>query len=123
MNRKKILLVDDSATTLMMEQKVLRAGPYDIVTAKTASEAVDRAATEQPDLIVLDTVMPDMDGLEACRRIREHAATKTTPIIIVTQRFEVLTGEAVRDSGCSDTIGKPINGAELLMKVHGLLAD
>ncbi len=121
MNRKKILLVDDSATTLMMEQMVLRAQPYNIVTAKNGREAIDRAALEKPDLILLDVVMPEMNGFEACRRIRQHPSTKTTPIIMVTTRGEEQSVEAGFESGCSDYITKPINGAELLTKVRGYL--
>ncbi len=121
MNRKKILLVDDSATTLMMEQMVLRAQPYNIVTAKNGREAIERAAVEKPDLILLDVVMPEMNGFEACRRIRQHPVTKSTPIIMVTTRGEEQSVEIGYESGCSDYITKPINGAELLTKVRGYL--
>jgi CheY-like chemotaxis protein len=122
MNRKTILLVDDSATTLMMEQMVLRAQPYNIVTAKNGREAIERAAAEKPDLILLDVVMPEMNGFEACRRIRQHPSTKSTPIIMVTTRGEEQSVETGFESGCSDYITKPINGAELLTKVRGYLA-
>jgi DNA-binding response OmpR family regulator len=121
MTRKKILLVDDSPTTLMMEQMVLRAQPYNIVTAKNGREAIERAAAEKPDLILLDVVMPEMNGFEACRRIRQHPSTKTTPIIMVTTRGEEQSVETGFESGCSDYITKPINGAELLTKVRGYL--
>jgi CheY-like chemotaxis protein len=121
MNRKKILLVDDSATTLMMEQMVLRAQPYHIVTAKNGREAIERAAAEKPDLILLDVVMPEMNGFEACRHIRQHPATRATPIIMVTTRGEEQSVETGFESGCSDYITKPINGAELLTKVRGYL--
>lgn len=121
MNRKKILLVDDSATTLMMEQLVLRAQPYNLVTAKNGREAIERAAAEKPDLILLDVVMPEMNGFEACRRLRQHPATKKTPIIMVTTRGEEQSVETGFESGCSDYITKPINGAELLTKVRALL--
>ncbi len=121
MNRKKILLVDDSATTLMMEQMVLRAQPYTIVTAKNGREAIASAATEKPDLILLDVVMPEMNGFEACRRIRQQPATRTVPIIMVTTRGEEQSIESGFESGCSDYITKPINGAELLTKIRGFL--
>ena len=121
MSRKKILLVDDSATTLMMEQMVLRGQSYDIVTAKNGREAVAVAASEQPDLILLDVVMPEMNGFEACRRIRMHEATKSVPIIMVTTKGEEQNVETGFESGCSDYITKPINGAELLTKVRSYL--
>lgn len=121
MNRKKILIVDDSATTLMMEQMVLRAQPYSIVTAKNGREAIERAASEKPDLILLDVVMPEMNGFEACRRIRQQPATRAVPIIMVTTRGEEQSVESGFESGCSDYITKPINGAELLTKIRGFL--
>jgi DNA-binding response OmpR family regulator len=121
MSRKKILLVDDSATTLMMEQMVLRGQPYQIVTARNGREAVAAAVSEKPDLILLDVVMPEMNGFEACRRIREHEATRYVPIIMVTTKGEEQNVETGFESGCSDYITKPINGAELLTKVRGYL--
>ncbi len=121
MSRKKILLVDDSATTLMMEQMVLRGQPYQILTAKNGREAVAAAASEQPDLILLDVVMPEMNGFEACRRIREQEASRHVPIIMVTTKGEEQHVETGFESGCSDYITKPINGAELLTKVRSYL--
>ena len=118
MNQKKILLVDDSTTTLMMEQMVLRGQPYQIVTAKNGREAVAAAARENPDLILLDVVMPEMNGFDACRNIRLEPATRNVPIIMVTTKGEEHNVEVGFQSGCSDYITKPINGAELLTKVR-----
>jgi CheY-like chemotaxis protein len=123
MSRKKILLVDDSATTLMMEQMVLRGQPYQIVTAKNGREAVAVAALENPDLILLDVVMPEMNGFEACRQLRQQEVTKHVPIIMVTTKGEEQNVESGFESGCNDYITKPINGAELLTKVRGYLDD
>jgi two-component system, OmpR family, alkaline phosphatase synthesis response regulator PhoP len=118
MSRKKILLVDDSATTLMMEQMVLRGQAYQIVTAKNGREAIAAAATEKPDLILMDVVMPEMNGFEAVRNIRMDAASRNVPIIMVTTKGEEHHVETGYQSGCSDYITKPINGPELLMKVR-----
>ena len=123
MTRKKILLVDDSATTLMMEQMVLRGLPYQIVTAKNGREAVATAAAERPDLILLDVVMPEMNGFEACRQIRQLPATKDVPIIMVTTKGEEQNVETGFEAGCSDYITKPINSVELLAKVRNFLDD
>ncbi|HEX6087225.1 MAG TPA: response regulator [Thermoanaerobaculia bacterium] len=123
MRRKKILLVDDSATTLMMEQMVLRGQAYQIVTAKNGREAVAVAAVEKPDLILLDVVMPEMNGFEACRRLRQLETTRHVPIIMVTTKGEEQNVETGFESGCSDYITKPINGAELLTKVRSYLEN
>ena len=121
MSRKKILLVDDSGTTLMMEKMILNKGPYDLLTAKDGEEGVAIALQENPDLILLDIVMPKMDGFEACRRLRAEDATKETPIIMVTTRGEVENVEHGYELGCTDYVTKPINSLELMTKVKNYL--
>ena len=123
MGQKKILLVDDSATSLMMETMILKAEPFELVVAKNGQQAVDIAATEHPDLILLDVVMPIMDGFEACRQLRAGEATRSTPIIMVTTRGEEHQMEVGFESGCTDYVTKPIDGLELLAKVRNCLTN
>ena len=122
MSRKKILLVDDSSTILMMEKFILRNDPYQVVTASNGEEAVQKAVTEQPDLILLDVIMPRMSGFEACRLIRDNEAMKHVPIVMVTTRGEAANVETGWMSGCTDYVTKPINAIELITKVRSLLA-
>src|SRR5262249_39955972 len=121
MPRKKILLVDDSNTVLIMERMILNKGSYDLVTAKDGSEAVERAFAERPDLILLDVIMPRMNGFEVCRKIREDEGMKGVPIIMVTTRGEGENVENGFQSGCSDYITKPFSSLELLTKVQRYL--
>ena len=123
MQRKKILCVDDSATILMMERMILSKGPYDLVTASNGEEAVSKALAEKPDLILMDIVMPKMNGFDACRRIREQEDIRATPIIMVTTRGEVQNMEHGFESGCNDYVTKPINATELLSKLRNYLAN
>ena len=123
MTRKKILLVDDSSTILMMEKFILRNDPYTLITASNGEEAVRKAASEQPDLILLDVIMPRMNGFEACRLIRENESSKHIPIIMVTTRGESANVETGWVSGCTDYVTKPINAIELLAKVRSLLGE
>jgi len=123
MTRKKILLVDDSNTILMMEKFILRNGPYDLVTAANGEEGVRKAFEHLPDLILLDVIMPKMGGFEACRLIRNGETTKSTPIIMVTTRGEAANVEAAWANGCTDYVTKPINSIELLAKVRNFLGD
>ncbi len=123
MQRKKILLVDDSSTILLMEKFILKSEPYDVVTANNGAEAVERAVSERPDLILLDVVMPKMSGFEACRTIRSNAATKSIPIVMVTTRSEAANVETGWEAGCTDYVTKPINATELLAKVRALLSS
>jgi DNA-binding response OmpR family regulator len=121
MNRKKILLVDDSNTILMMEKFILKNGPYDLVTASNGEEAVAKAAEHIPDLILLDVIMPKMGGFDACRLIRSKAETSEIPIIMVTTRGEAANVETGWANGCTDYVTKPINTIELLAKVRNFL--
>jgi len=123
MDRKKILLVDDSSTVLLMERMILQKSQYDVVTAKDGQEGVERALSEKPDLILMDVVMPRMDGLEACRRLREQEDTRSIPVIMVTTRDELQGLESGYASGCTDYVTKPINGLELLAKVRSCLGE
>ena len=123
MDRKKILLVDDSSTVLLMERMILSKNEYDVVTARDGQEGVEKALVEKPDLILMDVVMPRMDGFEACRRLREQEDTKSIPVIMVTTRGELASVETGYTSGCNDYVTKPINGLELLAKVKSCLGQ
>jgi len=120
---KKILLVDDSNTILMMEKLILKKGPYELTMAGDGAEAVALAQAERPDLILMDVVMPKVDGFEACRRLRADPATKGIPVIMVTTRGEAENMELGFGAGANDYLTKPINGLELLAKVKGLLGE
>jgi CheY-like chemotaxis protein len=121
MTRKKVLLVDDSNTVLMMEKMILAKGPFDVVTARDGAEGVAKARTEQPDAILLDVMMPNMDGLSACAAIRADPATAHIPIVMVTTRGEETNIETAFRNGATDYVTKPINGLELLTKLGNIL--
>ena len=118
--RKKVLIVDDAETIVMIERMILEKF-YEVVTARNGLEAVEKAVSEHPDLILLDIVMPMLDGVETCRQLRETAATREIPIIMVSTRSEAENVEASYRSGCSDYVTKPINSLELLSKVKSFI--
>jgi CheY-like chemotaxis protein len=118
---KKVLLVDDSTTVLMMEKMILAKGPFEVVTARDGVEAVAKAQSEQPDVILLDVVMPNLDGLDARAKIRTAPGTAHIPIIMVTTRGEQHNIETAFRNGCTDYVTKPINGLELLTKLENIL--
>jgi DNA-binding response OmpR family regulator len=123
MTRKKILLVDDAETILMMERMILNKAGYELITAKDGQEAVTKAASERPDLILMDVVMPKMNGFEACKQIRSNEVTKAIPIIMVTTRGEAESVEAGFENGCDEYVTKPINGLEIVSKVKSALGE
>jgi CheY-like chemotaxis protein len=121
--RKKILLVDDSNTVLLLERMILSQERYEVVTARNGVEGVAQARAEQPDLILLDVVMPQMGGLEALAAIRADDTTRHIPVIMVTTRSEPASLETGFARGCNDYVTKPVNSSELLAKVRNLLGD
>jgi two-component system alkaline phosphatase synthesis response regulator PhoP len=113
--RKKVLLVDDSASTLMMEEMILKhLTPYQCITAMDGLDALALALAESPDLVLMDAVMPRMNGFEACQTMRRERALSEIPIILVTTSEEEEFMEAGFQSGCSDYITKPIDSRKLL---------
>jgi CheY-like chemotaxis protein len=121
---KKILVVDDSKTALMMEREILeRRTKYQCITAADGLEAVEKAQRERPDLILMDVVMPRMNGFEACKKMRQQAGTREIPIVLVTTRGEESYMEAGFQSGCNDYITKPVNGTELVALIQSYLGE
>jgi len=118
---KKILLVDDSETVLMFERMMLKELDAEFLTAKNGQEALEIAAKEKPDLIILDIMMPLLDGIETCRKMRANPETKLTPIIIVTTKGNPEKVEEAYVAGCNDFVTKPVDKMELLEKARSLL--
>ena len=123
MIRKRILLVDDSETSLMMARMILSKANYDILVAKDGQQGVETAARERPDLVLLDVVMPRMNGFEACAALKAQPETQAIPVIMVTTRGEGASVESGFTAGAADYVTKPVNGLELLTKVRNALGD
>jgi DNA-binding response OmpR family regulator len=123
MASRKILLVDDSETVLQMEQMILAKCSYELILARDGEEGIAKALTTQPDLILMDVVMPKMNGFEAVKQLRENAQTRSVPIVMVTSKAEAESMEAGYQNGCSDYIIKPIDQLELVTKVKNLLGE
>ena len=122
-DRKKILLVDDSVTSLFMEKMVLRQGPYDLVTASDGREGVERALSERPDLIVMDVVMPNMSGVEALRELRARPETRGTPVILVTTRGEPVLATTTVRAMVPVSVRARNAGGKLGNQISALLVD
>lgn len=124
MASKKILLVDDSKTALMMERTIVEKHTnYQCVTAMDGMEAVTKANQERPDLVLMDVVMPNMNGFEACKKMRLQDSTREIPIVLVTTRGEESYMEAGFQSGCNDYLTKPVNGEELVKLLQSYLGE
>jgi CheY-like chemotaxis protein len=115
--KPRILIVDDSPTVLILEEMILR-WRYEVLKATSGAQALRVAAERHPDLILLDIVMPDIDGLETCRLFRTLEPTKATPIVMVTTRGESDIVEAAYANGATDYVTKPFNQKDLLEKIQ-----
>ncbi len=115
---KKILIVDDANTALLMVKMSVSRGAYKVVTAQDGVEAVDKARAERPDLILMDIIMPKMNGFEAIEKLRNIDATRDIPIIVVTTRGENENVQAGFEAGCNDYLTKPVSGEELMSKIR-----
>jgi two-component system alkaline phosphatase synthesis response regulator PhoP len=117
----RILLVDDEPDILEIVSYNLSAEGYEVFTAKNGAEAVAKAKKKQPHLIILDVMMPEMDGIEACEIIRETPGLENTIITFLTARGEDYSQVAGFDAGADDYITKPIKPKVLVSKVKALL--
>lgn len=123
MNKKDItiLLVDDEPDILEIVSYNLSAEGYHVITAKNGLEGVKKAKKEKPALIVLDVMMPEMDGIEACEHLRKLPELKNTIITFLTARGEDYSQVAGFNAGADDYITKPIRPKVLVSKVKALL--
>lgn len=116
----KILIVDDTPKNIKLLEAVLIPRGYALAAATSGPEALEKVASERPDLVLLDIVMPGMDGYEVCRRLREDPATHLLPVVMITASGEQEKIKAI-ETGADDFIPKPFNQAELLARVKSLL--
>jgi CheY-like chemotaxis protein/MinD-like ATPase involved in chromosome partitioning or flagellar assembly len=116
-----ILVVDDDLQTVKLISLLLQRKGYRILPATSGAQALAKAETEQPDLIILDVMMPDMDGLEVCRRLRANPRTSAIPILMFTAKTAVGDKIAGFQAGADDYLTKPVHPAELISRVEALL--
>src|SRR5690606_15688067 len=117
----KILLVDDEPDILEIVGYNLSSEGYNVTTAKNGIEAIAKAKKERPHLIILDVMMPEMDGIETCEQIRKSPELKDSIITFLTARGEDYSQVAGFDAGADDYITKPIKPKLLISKVKALL--
>jgi len=118
---ERILVVDDDLDSLKLIGLMLQRNGYEVFAANTGSQALTRAMAEHPDLIILDVMMPDMNGYEVCRRLRLNVDTKSIPIIMFTAKTLIDDKVAGFEAGADDYLTKPTHPAELASRVKAIL--
>ncbi len=119
--KSKILVVDDNQQNLELIQAYLEELGCDLFAASDGPEALEKVKHINPDLILLDVMMPKMSGFEVCSRLKNDPATTQIPVIMVTALNEMGDIERAIDSGTDDFISKPVNSLELRTRVKTML--
>lgn len=120
MTIKKIMVVDDSPTERAFMEGVLRKRGYDVLLVDSGELAIERSKNEQPDLILMDVVMPGLNGFQATRAITREEKTKHIPVIICTTKDQETDKIWGLRQGAKDYVTKPINESDLLEKIKAL---
>ncbi len=118
---KRILIVDDEERNLKLIGLLLSKDNHGYMTAQNGLEALALMKEYQPDLVLLDVMMPGMDGFEVCKRIRDDADFKRVPVVMVTALEDRASRLAGLVAGANDFLNKPIDGVELMLRVNNLL--
>jgi twitching motility two-component system response regulator PilH len=117
---KTILVVDDSPTDRQYLSDILAKSGYQVSTAETAEQALEKVKQERPDLVLMDVVMPGQNGYQATRTLSRDSATKDIPVIIVTTKGQETDRVWGMRQGARDYIVKPVSQADLLAKIAAL---
>jgi twitching motility two-component system response regulator PilH len=117
---KNILVVDDSPTERHFLTEVLVQNGYQVITAESGDEGVDKAKKQLPDLIIMDVVMPGMNGYQATRTLTRDEATRNIPVIVCTSKGQETDRIWGLRQGAIDYLVKPVNAKELLSKIAAL---
>jgi len=119
---RRILLVEDNEMNRDMLVRRLQRSGYEVVTAVDGREALAKARTEAPDLVLMDLSLPEIDGWETARRLKADDATRRLPIIALTAHVMAGDREKAIEAGCDEFETKPIDFARLTAKIEALLA-
>lgn len=119
--KQKILAIDDEALILDLVKIALETEGYDVITAERGSVGLEKAFAEKVDLILLDFMMPDISGFEACRRLKTNPITSNIPIVVLTGRVSEDDIKKIMDTGAVDYITKPFDPLQLGDKIKAIL--
>jgi DNA-binding response OmpR family regulator len=119
----KILIVDDDQGTTKLLEFILSREGYDVASVNNSSDTLPAALTHDPNLILLDLIMPSVDGLEVCRNLREKSQFARVPIIFFTSVSDIEKKVTAFEAGANDYIVKPIHPQELKLRIKALIGN
>jgi CheY-like chemotaxis protein len=118
---KAVLLADDDEAMLKVLERRLASWGYRVLFARDGEETLRVAKAERPVLVLLDVMMPGMDGLEACRRLTRDPATSGIPVVLLSAKASQISGEEVREAGARKAVQKPYEPEELLQIIREMI--
>ncbi|MCF6355023.1 MAG: response regulator [Candidatus Polarisedimenticolaceae bacterium] len=119
--RQRILVIDDNITNVELLEAYLCAADYEVITAYNGHSGLEMAITEAPDLLLLDIMMPGLDGYQVCTQLKNNEKTRFIPIIMITALTEIEDKIKGLNAGADDFLSKPFNKHELMARVRSLL--
>ena len=120
MNGSKVLVVDDLPANVKLITAILKKD-YEIIPAYSGEEAIEKVESEKPDIVLLDVMMPGIDGYEVCKRIKQGDSTRFTPVVMITALSDVEDRIKAIEVGADDFLTKPINSQELITRTRSLV--
>lgn len=120
---QKVLVVDDDPSTLRLTQHILERGGYEVVTATNGLVGLQKAQREGPALVILDLMLPGLDGFEICHRLRNQPDTARLPILMLSAKDQESDKAMAERVGADGYLSKPVNAGSLLEKVQNLLVS
>lgn len=118
---RRILVVEDNSLNLELVTDILEMSGYEVLSSETAKAAIEVAAREQPDVVLMDIALPDMDGLEATRIMKSKSETRMIPVVALTAHAMSGDADRARNAGCDGYITKPINTKRFILEIESVL--
>lgn len=119
----RVLVVDDNFVNVRLLEELLKSASYEVATALSGDAALEKIAQSRPDIVLLDVMMPSMDGYEVCRRIRQNEKTAQLPVIMVTALDKESDREMALEAGANEFLSKPVEGNLLLPTMRRILQN
>jgi two-component system, OmpR family, alkaline phosphatase synthesis response regulator PhoP len=118
MKQRQVLIIDDEeAIQTIVRVGLNMAAGWEVITASAGAEGIIRAQAEQPDLILLDVMMPEMDGIATFKELRQHADTQSIPVIFLTAKAQASDQHLLHNTGANGVITKPFNSLDLAQQI------
>ncbi len=118
----RILIVEDEPDVLLLLENRVRGAGYEVLSATDGERGLELARTEEPSLVILDWMMPKLDGIQVCEQLREHDPHRAIKVLMLTARSQQKDVERAYEAGADDYIVKPFSSRELVERITALLA-